>query len=80
MAELQWDDEVARVAQRWADQCVFSHDVERGTVRHGSVGQNIYQSFRSNDEGNNAMIKGGIKSWYDGEVKHFDSHAVSPYR
>jgi hypothetical protein len=24
--ELKWNDELARIAQKWADQCNFSHD------------------------------------------------------
>ncbi len=26
MRELRWNDELAKVAQRWADQCSFPHD------------------------------------------------------
>ena len=26
MAELVWDEELARGAQLWADQCLFQHD------------------------------------------------------
>ena len=26
MMMLQWDEELAMVAQRWADQCTFGHD------------------------------------------------------
>jgi hypothetical protein len=28
--ELTWDEELSKVAQRWADQCQFGHDTERG--------------------------------------------------
>lgn len=27
MRMLEWDEELAKVAQRWADQCQFAHDV-----------------------------------------------------
>jgi hypothetical protein len=27
----EWDDEVATIAQRWADQCNYEHDKERST-------------------------------------------------
>jgi uncharacterized protein YkwD len=30
MLELTWDEELSKVAQRWADQCQFGHDTERG--------------------------------------------------
>ncbi len=26
MRELKWDNDLALVAQRWADQCDFNHD------------------------------------------------------
>ena len=29
MYELKWNDELAEVAQRWADQCTWDHDEER---------------------------------------------------
>ncbi len=79
MRELRWDPEVARVAQRWADQCIFSHDDERGTRAFDAVGQNIFQSFRSADEGNAAMIDGAMKSWFEDEVENFDGDTVGKF-
>ena len=29
LRELVWDDELAEVAQRWADQCMPGHDHDR---------------------------------------------------
>ena len=26
MRQLEWDDDLAAVAQKWADQCSFDHD------------------------------------------------------
>ncbi len=43
MREMIWDAELAAVAQRWADQCQFGHDDERGVERYEHVGQNVYQ-------------------------------------
>ncbi|CAB3372010.1 Hypothetical predicted protein [Cloeon dipterum] len=40
MNELTWDDELAEVAQRWAEQCTFGHDRNR-TVDRFAVGQNV---------------------------------------
>ena len=39
MLELSWDQELAAVAQRLADQCVFSHDCAecRSVARFRSV-------------------------------------------
>ena len=29
MFELKWSNELAHVAQRWADQCMWHHDLQR---------------------------------------------------
>ena len=29
MYELKWNDELAEIAQRWADQCTWDHDGEK---------------------------------------------------
>lgn len=43
MMEMTWDDELAKIAQRWADQCRFQHDKCRNSERF-HVGQNIARS------------------------------------
>ena len=45
MFELVWHDELATIAQRWANQCIIDHDIQRG-IRNVDeedfeVGQNI---------------------------------------
>lgn len=40
---MQWDEELARVALRWATQCVYAHDRCRDLGRF-PVGQNIGKS------------------------------------
>ncbi|CAB3383440.1 Hypothetical predicted protein [Cloeon dipterum] len=40
MREMVWDEELAAIAQRWADQCTVGHDAERSTGRF-PVGQNV---------------------------------------
>ena len=39
-----WNENLAQVAQRWADQCTFSHDSysARKTSDFEIVGQNVY--------------------------------------
>ena len=32
-----WNDELATVAQRWADQCQFGHDDERQKLDKGTT-------------------------------------------
>jgi len=41
MYELKWNDELAEIAQRWADQCTFEHSKEDGTSEYSFVGQNV---------------------------------------
>ena len=33
MRQLTWDNELAKVAQRWANQCIYAHDGEDGLRR-----------------------------------------------
>ncbi|XP_067138540.1 venom allergen 5-like [Centruroides vittatus] len=40
MRVMMWDNELAQIAQRWADQCTEGHDQYRNTRRF-SVGQNV---------------------------------------
>ncbi|XP_023342239.1 peptidase inhibitor 16 [Eurytemora carolleeae] len=79
MKILEWDEELATIAQRHADQCVFAHDCSdcRKVNRFG-VGQNLYiskQSLRLPD--NN--WKQGITNWYD-EVSLFSRTKVEPFQ
>lgn len=39
--DLQWDNELAEIAQRWANQCQFKNDLFRDSKRKMTVGQNI---------------------------------------
>ena len=78
MEEMSWDEELARVAQRWADQCNFGHDQSRDVHRF-KVGQNVYEQSRSRDQAVEISIREGIMGWYD-EVKDFDNAGVQPYQ
>nr|P85840.1 RecName: Full=Venom allergen 5; AltName: Full=Antigen 5; AltName: Full=Cysteine-rich venom protein; Short=CRVP [Tityus serrulatus] len=43
MLEMEWDDELAQIAQKLADQCVFKHDCDDcRKVENFDVGQNIF--------------------------------------
>ena len=42
MRKLVWNDELAVIAQRWADQCIFDHDTARQKADGTWVGQNLY--------------------------------------
>ncbi|XP_064110941.1 CRISP/Allergen/PR-1-like [Macrobrachium nipponense] len=53
MRELVWNNELASVAQAWAEQCPYSHDCYRCRKikeRSYSVGQNIFWSFGSDSK------------------------------
>jgi len=60
--DLVWDADLAKLAQRWADQCKFGHDKGRGTEQFpDSVGQNVY--WRSNGPDDD-MATDVTVSWY----------------
>ena len=76
MLEMSWDDELAVVAQRWADQCQFGHDSVRDVGRF-KVGQNVYIHAHSND--GPVPWRQGIMSFYD-EVKLHNNRDTQSYR
>jgi len=79
MLQLQWDPELARVAQRLADQCKFNHDCpDCRKVERFSVGQNIYQSFNTRSGLKNDWIS-AIDSWFN-EIKMFPPTSVRKYQ
>ena len=80
MNKLTWDSELARNAQRWADQCPDDppHDPNRKTLKFPmQPGQNKADSWNSvNDFDWQLSTK--IQSWYD-EVKDFPSDNVKAF-
>lgn len=79
MKELTWDDEVERIAQRWANQCVFAHDGCRNT-ENSTVGQNLATRSTNSASPNvtEAVVK-MIDSWY-AEVDDFDGSGVKKFK
>ena len=57
-----WDDEIAAIAQRWADNCDFNHDKYRTIPGRFSLGQNLALGYASWDA--------AIQGWYD-EISQF---------
>ena len=52
MMELEWDDELAAVAQRHADQCQVGHDCnDCRRVARFKVGQNVWRGRDSRYHG-----------------------------
>lgn len=79
MVQLTWDNELEKIAQRWANQCIFGHDSCKNT-ENSTVGQNI-ASLSINITSPNiteAVLK-MIDNWYD-EVKKFNKINVKKYK
>jgi len=79
MMELEWDDELAKIAQGWANQCNYSHDDCRLTSDgcYSGVGQNI--AIRGDTRSNqNKDWEEVIGAWY-GEVKYYSSSNVGAF-
>lgn len=77
MLKMIWSDELAAVAQRWADQCVSGHDENRRTATYGAVGQN-YGMRGSSVEGDTTDWGSFIQKWYD-EVKDWPAANVESF-
>ncbi|KAJ1526856.1 hypothetical protein ONE63_008414 [Megalurothrips usitatus] len=76
---LMWyDDELAAIAQRWADQCQFKHDTCRNVDRF-RVGQNIYleRTTRALKPPNWDVV---TRKWYDEVAKHSSRQTLGTYR
>ncbi|XP_035684252.1 GLIPR1-like protein 1 [Branchiostoma floridae] len=44
MQQMSWNEDLADIAQAWADRCIFDHNAQRADTFRGSVGENIYVS------------------------------------
>ncbi|CAG2061572.1 unnamed protein product [Timema podura] len=73
--ERTWDNELAQIAQRWADQCNFNHDKCRD-VDGFLVGQNIAINYRSDKYA--SEISQHIDRWYE-EVAFMKKEFVSSF-
>ncbi|XP_063994833.1 venom allergen 5-like [Diachasmimorpha longicaudata] len=73
---LSWDEELAVVAQRWANQCHFGHDSCRNVERF-RVGQNVaYEEWSGSY---NTKLSTLVNNWYD-EVEQFDRRIIPSYQ
>ena len=50
MRKLTWNDELAEIAQRYVDQCVFGHDSDRSMCDGTYAGQNAYMAYNWKEE------------------------------
>ena len=71
------------MAQRWADQCTYDHDRQRGKLDGTTVGQNIAMessTAKKNEAAVQAWMVRAAQLWYDEVTKPgFDSENINPY-
>jgi len=85
MRKLVWNDELAVIAQRWADQCNYGHDTEKRKLDGTSVGQNVAHFSNSRKfswaEIESSYLAQSVQMWYD-EVTNpgFSSSNIKPFR
>ena len=60
-----WSDELATIAQNYAEKCIWGHNQYRSDDYPGYVGENLYQSSAVVD------IDKSVNTWYR-EVVNFD--------
>ncbi|XP_043247864.1 venom allergen 3-like isoform X2 [Colletes gigas] len=75
MQNVSWDDELAEIAQRWANQCEFGHDTCRDVARF-SVGQNVGITMTTGTQ--TTKPSDIVVSWYN-EVEMVDRNLVTKH-
>ena len=83
MMKVTWNEELAAIAQRWANQCTFGHDDDRSKCDGTYVGQNAYSSWNSQEstwEEVMANTVDAVQSLYD-EVASpgYSNTDISPF-
>ncbi|XP_066974757.1 uncharacterized protein [Macrobrachium rosenbergii] len=79
MMIMEWDDELAIIAQRDADQCIFGKEcVDCRRVSRFGVGQNLFLIYQNKF---NAQIQWSrvVASWYH-EVTYFDPNLINLFQ
>ncbi|XP_066278993.1 GLIPR1-like protein 1 [Branchiostoma lanceolatum] len=64
MEYMVWNEKLAAIAQDWADQCVYTHNILREKLFKASVGENIYftlEKYRAGEE---------TKRWFEEGQKY----------
>jgi len=84
MRKMVWNDELAVIAQRLADQCIFAHDTNRDKVDRTMVGQNLYRKGSSLENSFDELMQtvtNGVVSWYE-EVEDpgYNSNDIDPFQ
>merc|ERR1712002_237552 len=76
MNELVWDDEVAKIAQMWADQCTFNHTEHDMLLDGMYCGQNLAMAGGSRSK--SSFLELRVQDWYD-EVNYFPKEGVKSW-
>ncbi|CAL4085498.1 unnamed protein product, partial [Meganyctiphanes norvegica] len=80
MREMVWNDQLAEVAQAWAEQCAKGHDLMNNRricdSTYRTVGQNVFNNLGHADV---HLWENAVKAWY-GEVEHMPNTDVSSYQ
>ncbi|XP_076315814.1 CRISP/Allergen/PR-1-like [Tachypleus tridentatus] len=80
MLQMVWDEELAGIAQKHSDQCVYRHDCRTcRQVGNFSVGQNLYTLYTSQNTCPPPNWTTAINSWYS-EVKDMPVSYISPFK
>jgi len=85
MRKLVWNDELAVIAQRWADQCTFDHDDSRHKADGTKAGQNLFLKGSSNqytfDELMQTVADESTLAWYlEVESPGYNSNDIDPFK
>lgn len=64
MQEMHWDNDLARRAQDWANQCQYEHDPNRFDDRF-SIGQNLAIIWSSQPLQTGGDFSGRVRKWFN---------------
>eukprot|EP00090_Calanus_glacialis_P041209 TRINITY_DN7246_c0_g1_i3.p1 TRINITY_DN7246_c0_g1~~TRINITY_DN7246_c0_g1_i3.p1 ORF type:complete len:356 (+),score=76.87 TRINITY_DN7246_c0_g1_i3:30-1070(+) len=81
MRKFVWNDELAKIAQRWTGQCKFEHDELRNLCDGTLVGQNAFIAQTDYEEYEEEVsIEASVQAWYN-EVTNpgFSSSNINPF-
>ena len=77
--KLAWNDDLEKIAERWAEQCTFAHDQVRSTSGTTRAGQKIFMTDLTEEPFNFSFA---VDSWFKSyEIKNHtdvDSFTLKP--
>uniref|UniRef100_A0A1W7RAS5 Cysteine-rich secretory protein n=1 Tax=Hadrurus spadix TaxID=141984 RepID=A0A1W7RAS5_9SCOR len=75
MIQMEWDNELAEIAQAHSDQCIFEHDnAPQRQVENFPVGQNLLITMLSK-----TINWRKIRMWYTSEINYFYPQYRQPF-